>query len=74
MARGIASLSASIDYIFSGESEITFVEFVRAMLTGSYPKDRIIHGELCRDMDALPTPVFEEFYEQRKRFLPSSPW
>jgi ribosomal peptide maturation radical SAM protein 1 len=73
MARGIASLGASIDYIFSGESEATFVDFVRTILAGSYPKDRIIRGEPCTTMDALPTPMFTEFYEQRKRFLTRSP-
>lgn len=73
MARGIASLSASIDYIFSGESERTFVEFVQAILAGAHPKERIIRGEPCTNLDALPTPAFAEFYQQRKRFLPRSP-
>lgn len=73
MAQGIASLGASIDYIFSGDSEATFVDFVQAILAGSCPKDRIIRGEPCATMDALPTPSFAEFYQQRKRFLPRSP-
>ena len=72
MARGIASLSSSIDYIFSGESEATFVKFVRDSLAGSRPQCRILDGEPCGDMDALPTPTYVEFYEQRKRFLPAS--
>jgi len=73
MARGIASLGARIDYIFSGESEGTFLEFVRTVLAGSRPNDAIIQGKPCRDMDALPTPDYSEYYEQRKRFLPRSP-
>lgn len=73
MARGIASLGASIDYIFSGESERTFAEFVQAILAGSRPKERIIRGEPCTTLDALPTPTYAEFYQQRKRFLPKSP-
>jgi ribosomal peptide maturation radical SAM protein 1 len=72
MAQGIASLGASIDYIFSGESEVTFPEFIRGVLAGSRPKDRLIYGEPCRRMDALPTPVFNEFYEQHQRYLPNS--
>ena len=72
MACGIASLPSSIDYIFSGESELTFVKFVRDILAGLRPKDRLIRGRLCTDMDALPQPAFEEFFEQRKRYLPSS--
>ena len=70
MAHGIASLPSGIDYIFSGESELTFVRFVRDILAGSPPQSRLIQGEPCRDMDALPMPAYEEFYEQRRRFLP----
>lgn len=72
MAQGIASLGASIDYIFSGESEVTFPKFIRDVLAGSRPKDRLIYGEPCWRMDAIPTPVFNEFYEQRERYLPNS--
>jgi ribosomal peptide maturation radical SAM protein 1 len=72
MAQGIASLGAGIDYIFSGESESTFPEFVRDLLAGRTPQSRLIYGESCRDMDTLPTPVFNEYYEQRSYYLPES--
>jgi ribosomal peptide maturation radical SAM protein 1 len=72
MAQGIASLGSRIDYIFSGECEVTFPKFVHAVLAGLRPQRRILFGEPCRDMDALPTPTFMEFYEQRSRFLPAS--
>jgi ribosomal peptide maturation radical SAM protein 1 len=72
MAHGIASLPSGIDYIFSGESEVTVVRFVRAILAGLHPQSRLICGETCRNMDALPTPTYTEFYEQRRRFLPMS--
>ena len=72
MARGVASLPSGIDYIFSGESEAVFVEFVRAIQVGSRPRSRLLFAEPCRDMDALPTPTYVEFYEQRRRFLPRS--
>jgi len=72
MARGMASLGANIDYIFSGESEATFPEFVRAVLAGSPPANRIIEGQPCQNMDALPTPDYSHYYEQRNRFLPRS--
>ncbi len=72
MAGGIASLPSGIDYIFSGESEARFPEFVRAILSGVRPQGRIISGEPCTNLDALPTPTFLEYYEQRKRFLPRS--
>jgi len=70
MAQGVASLPSEVDYIFSGESEVAFVDFVRAIMAGSRPPGRLVHGEPCRNLDALPTPLYEEFYEQRKRFLP----
>lgn len=72
MARGVASLPSSIDYIFSGDSEAAFAEFVRAIVAGLRPRGRLLFGEPCRDMDALPTPTYVEFYEQRRRFLPRS--
>lgn len=72
MARGIDSLPSGIDYIFSGESEATFPEFVRAVLAGARRQGRIICGEPCTNLDALPTPTFLEYYEQGKRFLPLS--
>jgi len=72
MARGIASLRSGIDYIFSGESEVAFPRFVRAILADLRPQSRLLFGEPCRDLDALPTPTYVEFYEQRRRFLPMS--
>jgi ribosomal peptide maturation radical SAM protein 1 len=72
MARGIASLPSGIDYIFSGESEDTFPQLLRAILAGIRPTSRILYGKPCRDLDVLPTPSYEEFYEQRRRFLPLS--
>jgi len=72
MGHGIASLPSSVDYIFSGESEASFVKFVQAILAGRRPASRLIYGEPCRNMDALPTPTYEEFYEQKRRFLPMS--
>jgi ribosomal peptide maturation radical SAM protein 1 len=72
MARGIASLPSGVDYIFSGESEVTFVKFVRAILAGLRPPSRLIYGAPCGNLDALPAPTYAEFYEQRRRFLPMS--
>jgi ribosomal peptide maturation radical SAM protein 1 len=72
MAQGIASLSGSIDYVFSGESDDTFVPFVREVLAGRMPKEKIIEGQPCENMDTRPTPRFHEFFEQRERYLPGS--
>ena len=72
MARGIASVPSRIDYIFSGESEVAFPQLVRDILGGLPPRSRLVYGEPCKDLDALPTPTYLEFYEQRRRFLPWS--
>jgi ribosomal peptide maturation radical SAM protein 1 len=69
MARGIASLPSEVDFIFSGECEVAFTDFVRAIMAGSKPRDRLIYGKPCRNLDALPTPAYEEFYLQRELLL-----
>jgi ribosomal peptide maturation radical SAM protein 1 len=72
MARGIASLCAPIDYIFSGECETVFPDFLRRVMTGQpLPSDPIVRGEACYDMDSLPEPCFDEYFEQLDNALPS---
>jgi ribosomal peptide maturation radical SAM protein 1 len=72
MAEGMVSLRAGVDYVFSGESEATFPHFLRELRAGRPPGQPILQGQPCHDLDALPTPDFTEFYEQRRRFLPES--
>ena len=72
MAKGIASLGAPIDYIFSGECDSVFPEFLRRIATGEpLPPDRIIRGEACADLDSLPEPSFEDYFAQLANALPS---
>ena len=70
MAEGIASLSQHIDYIFSGESETTFIEFLQSLFAGETPVERIIRGTPLQDLDSLPTPDFKNYYEQLDYYLP----
>jgi ribosomal peptide maturation radical SAM protein 1 len=72
MAAGIATLGAEIDFIFSGESETTFPEFLKQAQAGVLPPAQIVQGSPCLDLDAVPTPDFAEFYEQFQRFIPDS--
>ncbi len=72
MAQGIRSLDAGIDYIFSGESEDSFIEFLRAMRRGERFEPGVITGRPCEDLDRLPTPRFTDFYDQVHRFLPQA--
>jgi ribosomal peptide maturation radical SAM protein 1 len=71
MARGIASLEAPIDYIFSGECETVFPDFLRHLMAGQPPPDRIVRGQVCFDLDSLPEPCFEDYFAQLDNALPS---
>src|SRR5262249_50564663 len=42
MSEGMASLGAGIDYIFSGGSDATFPAFVRTVLSGRPPEERLL--------------------------------
>ncbi|MBW2256893.1 MAG: hypothetical protein JRI25_20185, partial [Deltaproteobacteria bacterium] len=70
MADGIRSVTDAVDHVFSGESEQTFVRFLRDLREGGPPSPAILHGTSCRDLDALPTPRFREYFDQVRRTLP----
>jgi len=72
MARGIASLDAPIDYIFSGECESVFPDFLHRAVAGQpLPPERIVRGAACFDMDSLPEPSYEEYFAQLDNAMPS---
>jgi ribosomal peptide maturation radical SAM protein 1 len=71
MAEGVASIAASVDHIFSGECEVAFPAFLERRRAGVPTGERIIKGSLCTDLDALPTPDFTEYFQQRALLLPS---
>ncbi|MGA2986225.1 MAG: RiPP maturation radical SAM C-methyltransferase [Terriglobia bacterium] len=74
MARGIASLAAPIDYIFSGECDSAFPDFLRRVVSGEpLPTDRIVRGAACFDMDSLPEPNYDDYFAQREITLPKLP-
>ncbi|MCP4130533.1 MAG: hypothetical protein GY754_06080, partial [bacterium] len=69
MARGIASLSDSIDYIFSGESESSFVNFLSAWSAQELPEERIITGQALENLDGIPLPDYSICFDQYEFFL-----
>jgi ribosomal peptide maturation radical SAM protein 1 len=69
MAEGIRSIAPFIDYVFSGESEHTFPEFLRGLADGGRPAGRIIQGKPCDQMDAIPPLDYDEYFEQRAAYL-----
>lgn len=70
MAEGILSLGAPVDFVFSGESEVTWPEFLREYAQGRLPSEPIVSGHPCHDLDALPTPDYGEFFDQLAAYLP----
>jgi ribosomal peptide maturation radical SAM protein 1 len=67
MAEGILTLGPAVDYIFSGEGEITFPSFVNAVLGGNLPGEKIIYGAEVSNLDTVPLPDFGDFFRQRKK-------
>ncbi|MFK7777777.1 MAG: RiPP maturation radical SAM C-methyltransferase [Gimesia sp.] len=64
MATGIASLSDQVDFIFSGECEQAFVTFLDAVRDQTALPERIIQGHLCKDLNQIPSPDFQDYYHQ----------
>jgi len=73
MAFGIASLSPAIDFIFSGEGENAFPNFLEQIRSGTRPARRVIFGEPCGHLDSIPPMRFAEYFEQYEYFKPGSP-
>lgn len=71
LTEGVASLTDKIDYIFSGDSEITFPRFIRDVIENRLPKKRIIIAQKT-DITENPVPEYMDYFEQSKRFLPES--
>lgn len=76
MAEGIASLSAALDYIFSGESEQTFLEVLQrsagkmpAFRDSSIGKPAILYGSPYAELDRLPLPDYQAFFDQYSRWI-----
>jgi ribosomal peptide maturation radical SAM protein 1 len=72
MADGILSLGSAVDFVFSGESDASFPEFLHAAQQGSLPRTRVIRGAPCANLDSLPTPEFAAYYEQFGYYAPDS--
>ncbi len=73
MARGLISLSDSVDYVFSGECEVVFPDFLAKVREGRLPSERIVRGSACIEMDDMPLPDYAEFYHQHRLVLPGHP-
>ncbi len=73
MAKGLLSLSNSVDYIFSGECEVAFPDFLARVRESRLPSERIVRDSACIKMDDMPLPDYAEFYHQHRLVLPGYP-
>lgn len=70
LAEGMLTLSQNIDYVFSGESEQSFITFLENFYSRNLPLKRtIIKGQPVENMDHLPLPDYSFFFNQHELFL-----
>lgn len=72
MAQGIASLSSDIDYIFSGESEITFVNFLKDLYSDKQPDEKIIQEIRLNALEENPIFDYNVYYKQLDYYFPDN--
>lgn len=53
MAKGIRTLSLNIDYVFSGESEVSWKTFLEKYKKKNLPKEKIITDTFLSDLDDI---------------------
>lgn len=73
MATGMLSLTSAIDYVFSGESEQTWIDFLRRHRQGTLDAaPRVFDGKPCLDLEALPNVDYDDFFTQITAVFPES--
>lgn len=72
MAEGILSLEKDIDFVFSGESETSFIRFLGEL--DEYRKNgpRIVCGQPLAQMEDLPPLNYSTYFEQFRLLCPDS--
>jgi ribosomal peptide maturation radical SAM protein 1 len=64
MGEAIGKLCPDIDFVFSGESEATFENFLDYLKGIAIKPDRIIYGNPNPDLNTIPPPDYTQFYRQ----------
>ncbi len=74
MGRALIETYEQIDYVFSGEADHTFPQFVRRFIAGEKPfttdpsilsrnhNSELVDAEPIQDLDALPVPDFSDYF------------
>lgn len=68
MAEGIVTLSSNIDYVFSGESELSWRAFLENYQNGCLPKERILRSDFPANLDEIIVneDTYKDYYAQSK--------
>ena len=69
MAEGIALACRNIDYIFSGEAEVSFKDFLDNYSKGLPMDNRIITSTPVQNLNAIPLAEPESFKRQYNQFI-----
>lgn len=66
LAEGVLSLSENIDYVFSGESELSWTHFLEQYLSQNLPCVKIIPSEYLANLDDIPLDekTYEDYAQQ----------
>lgn len=71
MADGLLGLSEHVDRVFAGESEETFSRFLDELKGDAKDaRPELVRGSPCQELDDLPAPVFDDYFEQLDAWLP----
>jgi ribosomal peptide maturation radical SAM protein 1 len=69
MGREMLKLTDSIDYVFAGESEASFLHFIAEALEGNRPPNNVIQGSPCKNLNKLPIVNYHDYYAQIEHWL-----
>lgn len=68
MGKAILDISPAIDYVFSGEAEIKFIEFCKQALNEDFSKieGKFIKCDPLTDLNSIPFPDYSDFFKQKE--------
>ncbi len=66
MAKGILTLSKSIDIVFSGEGEVVWHDFLKN--PNYYPEKSVMYGAELKDLNLSPAPNYHDYFNQVEDF------
>ena len=72
MAAAVLELACgSVDFVFAGESEATFPEFLNKIIRGKVIPSKVVEGAPFERLDDIPPPDFSNYFDQLQQILPT---